>query len=181
MPGLRPSPCLAATAPRPYLTPLPPWTSTLRNLVQPGVEGGGGNYRQAGHHLGSAPLGVPMRPVFACVCVYVCVSKCTSQLTEVSRKACHTYNTHTHTPLGCPTSLRCHSPHLCPRGWPTSGPDDQAWAPPRAREAGAPQSSLLRAWPTTGAVRQQWPQAHFSFMARQQQEAGTRALQPASP
>ena len=37
---------------------------------------------------GSAPLCVPMRRVC------VCVSKCASQLKEVSRKACHLQHTH---------------------------------------------------------------------------------------
>ena len=77
---------------------------------------------------GSAPPCASMRRV--------CVSKCASQLKEVSTKARHTYNTHTH--LCCPISLMCYSPYLCPCGWPSLGLDNQAWAPPRAKEASAP-------------------------------------------
>ena len=79
---------------------------------------------------GSAPPCASMRRV--------CVSKCASQLKEVSTKARHTYNTHTH--LCCPISLMCYSPYLCPCGWPSLGLDNQAWAPPRAKEASAPPS-----------------------------------------
>ena len=174
MPGLPLPPCPAVTAPRFYHAPCPLWTHTLRDLnPSPGAAWDGrwgGDCRQAG-----------CQGVCPTVCAYetcVCVSKCASQLKEVSRKACHTCNTHTH--LCCPISLMCYSPYLCPRVWPSLGLNNQAWAPPRAKEASAPQASLLCAWPLTGTERQQRPLAPLSLVARPQQEAGTRAQQPVS-
>lgn len=156
--------------------PLAPCGHTLlRDLnPSPGAAWGGrcgGDCRQAG-----------CQGVCPTVCAYetcVCVSKCASQLKEVSRKACHTCNTHTHN-FAVPY-LSCYSPYLCPHSWPSLGClNNQAWPLPRAKEASAPQASLLCAWPLTGTEWQQRPLAPLSLVARPQQEAGTRAQQPVS-
>lgn len=76
--------------------------------MQPGVEGGGVSV-----HTRSVDRSLSTVCAYeTCgVCVRVYVFNCVSQPQGVP-----TSHTHTHTPLCCPTSLRCRSPHLCPCG-----------------------------------------------------------------
>lgn len=136
MPGLPLPPCPADTAPRSYHAPHPLGTHTLRDLNPlPGAAWGGrwgGNRRQAGCQ-GVCPT------VYAYeTCVCVCVQVCQPAKGSVHEGLSHLQHTHTH--LCCPTSLMCYSPYLCPCGWPSLGLDNQAWVPPRAKEASAPPS-----------------------------------------
>lgn len=136
--------------------PLPPVDTLSRDLnPSPGAAWGGrwgGDCRQAGGQ-GSAPL------YYYEPCV--CVSKCASQLKEVSRKACHTCNTHTHNFVNL--SLMCYSPYLCPHSWPSRSKQPGIRLLPEQRKPVPPRPALLCAWPLTGT---EWQQGLLAPLSR---------------